>query len=263
MPEAPQISDFPSNLQQSVLITSPPGPRSLLILLHGLGDTNTPLSNLGKQLNLPHTACLSIKGPQPIPALFMGTNSTGWHWGDDIQVDNTTGELELDTGLEAASKILGGVLKVMLGEDGEGFEPRNIFLWGFGQGGMVALSLAEAFATELGGVVAIGGKPPASKLAMRKAIEIIGPGISTETKAGRAKTPVLLCGGNRHTTVTSNALRDTKERFETVEYVKWGREGDSMARNREEMLPIMKFLARRLRMSAPVGTEEVGGVSRA
>lgn len=193
----------------------------------------------------------------------MGTENTGWHWGDDIQVENSTGELELDTGFETAGKILGGVLKVVLGRDGVGFEPRDIFLWGFGQGGMVALGLAEAFATELGGVVAIGGKPPASRLAMRKAIEIIRPDILEDTKEGRAKTPVLLCGGNRHTTVTSNALRDTKERFDTVAYVKWEREGDSMARNREEMLPIMMFLARRLRMPAPVGTEEIGGVSRA
>ena len=154
-----------------------------------------------------------------------------------------------------------------------GFEKRDVFLWGFGQGGMVALSLAEAFGTELGGVISIGGKPPSSKSAMAKAVEVLSKEVVGERTGGtaspatppKAKTPVLLCGGNRHTAVTTNVLRDVKERFGSVQYVKWERDGDSMARNREEMLPIMKFLASRLRMPAPAGMEEVkaGGFGRA
>ena len=180
-------------------------------------------------------------------------------------VDQGTGQLEMDTGFENASKVIAPVFKVVLGDgkaDGLGFEPRDVFLWGFGQGGMAALSLAEALNIELGGVVSIGGNPPASKSAMKRVIETVGD-VAPKKQEGKAKTPVLLCGGNRHTAVTANTLREAKERFDSVEYVKWEREGDSMARNREEMLPIMKFLARRLRISAPVGTEEVSGVSRA
>ena len=182
MPKAPQLPDFPPSLQSSILIYSPPHPRSLLILLHGLGDTHASLFSLGKTLNLPHTACISIKGPSPIPALFMGTQETGWHWGDDIVVDQGTGQLEMDTGFENASKVIAPVFKVVLGDgkaDGLGFEPRDVFLWGFGQGGMAALSLAEALNIELGGVVSIGGNPPASKSAMKRVIETVGDRKST------------------------------------------------------------------------------------
>lgn len=201
-------------------------------------------------------------------------DGTGWHWGDDILVDNSTGELDLDTGFSSASKVLNSILSVVLGKESEeskdggkglGFEARDVFLWGFGQGGMVALSLTEAL-PELGGVISIGGRIASSKSAMAKAVESLPQemvGAASGKKEGRAKTPVLLCGGNRKTAVTSNVLRDVKERFATVQYVKWKREGDSMARNREEMLPIMKFLASRLRMATPGKMEEVGGVSRA
>ena len=208
----------------------------------------------------------------------------GWHWGDDISLDQGTGELVMDTGFVAAGKVVGEVLKVVLGHltggsaetwkegnlgtskppggGGSGFDARDVFLWGFGQGGMVALSLAEAMGTEMGGVVSIGGKIAASRSAMAKAVEDLPEDVLDKKADGKVKTPVLLCGGNRHTAVTTNVLRDVKGRFGTVAYVKWEREGDSMARNREEMLPIMKFLASRLRMSTPAGMQEVGGVSR-
>ena len=218
----------------------------------------------------------------PLDGLGSGT---GWHWGDDITLDQGTGELVMDSGFVAAGKVVGEVLKVVLGDPkgggsaeawkeenlgtskppgggGSGFDARDVFLWGFGQGGTVALSLAEAMGTEIGGVVSIGGKIAASRSAMAKAVEDLSEDMLDKKADGKVKTPVLLCGGNRHTAVTTNVLRDVKGRFRTVEYSKWEREGDSMARNREEMLPIMKFLASRLRMSTPVGMQEVGGVSR-
>ena len=45
-----------------------------------------------------------------------------------------------------------------------------------------------------------------------------------------------------------------------VEYHKWDRAGDGMPRNRDEMLPIMRFFARRLRSrkGVPEGSIEVG-----
>jgi hypothetical protein len=51
-----------------------------------------------------------------------------------------------------------------------------------------------------------------------------------------------------------------KGAFAEVEYVKWEKADDGMMRNREEMLPVMKFFARRLRSRAgvPEGGMEVG-----
>jgi hypothetical protein len=98
---------------------------------------------------------------------------------------------------------------------------------------------------EFGGVISIGGRLPSSS--------------SSNDKDGKSKTPVLICGGSKSTQVTRSAIDGLKERFGDVQYVKWGKSDDSMPVNREEMLPIMKFLARRLlsREGVPEGAVEV------
>lgn len=107
---------------------------------------------------------------------------------------------------------------------------------------MAALHIASLLPEELGGIVSIGGRLPSSSKS--------GP---------RSKTPVLLCGGSRSGQVTKSAIERLKERFVDVEYVKWSKNEDSMPKSREEMLPIMKFFARRLKSRAgvPEGAVEI------
>lgn len=125
-----------------------------------------------------------------------------------------------------------------------GFESRNVLFLGFGQGGMAALHAASLEKEEFGGVISIGGRLPAS---------------SSSSGSSKCKTPIVLCGGSRSSQVTRSAVDAVKARFTDVEYVKWEKPDDSMPRNREEMLPLMKFLARRLRSRAgvPEGAVEV------
>ena len=68
-----------------------------------------------------------------------------------------------------------------------------------------------------------------------------------------------MLGGSRSTQVTRSAVDGLKRRFGDLEYVKWEKGEDSMPRSREEMLPIMKFFARRLRSRAgvPEGAMEI------
>ena len=47
------------------------------------------------QLLLPKTACISIRGPMPLPLSLRGS-----HWGDDILFDQLTGAMEFETGFE-------------------------------------------------------------------------------------------------------------------------------------------------------------------
>ena len=47
--------------------------------------------------------------------------------------------------------------------------------------------------------------------------------------------------------VTKSHVETIKGCFREAEYRKWKREGDGIARNKEEMILVMKFLARRLR----------------
>jgi predicted esterase len=242
LPRLPSKFDFPQNLTLDIIPPTTGSPINILILLHGLGDTNKSFSQLGKNLNLPETACLSIQAPNPIPSLFTGSETPSFHWGDDILFDEGKGEIELDAGFKTATDVLLRKLveKSLIEECG--YAPRNILFYGFGQGGMAALQACATSDLEFGGVVSIGGRLPSS-----------GSG------SGKSKTPALVLGGSRSAQVTRSAVDGLKERFKDVEYVKWDKAEDSMPRSREEILPIMRFFARRLRSRAgvPEGAVEV------
>jgi len=111
---------------------------------------------------------------------------------------------------------------------------------------MVALAAArEMGAAEgmvLGGAVSVGGPLPAS---------------STVTGEGRCRTPALVLGGSSRSLVTVSAAQRIKSAFGDVQFVQWRKAGDGMPANREEMLPVMQFFARRLRSRALPGTVEI------
>ncbi|KAI4126289.1 MAG: hypothetical protein LQ338_003824 [Usnochroma carphineum] len=243
MPRQPSSSDFQPHLRLSI-VPPPAGqsPINVLILLHGLGDTKEPFTKLAKQLTLPETVCISLQAPSPLP-FDLG----GFHWGDDITFKQSAGTMDYDTGFEKSSRMIKEDIidKVLLEKCG--YKPRNILLFGFGQGGMAAIAVALAFSTEPGGIVSIGGPLPSNSR-----------GIGDNRP--KNQTPLLVLGGSSQSLVTQLALTDLKKAFQVVEYVKWPRPGDSMPRNREEMLPIMKFFARRLqsRSGVPEGSIEVG-----
>ncbi|CAF9936621.1 MAG: hypothetical protein HETSPECPRED_010391 [Heterodermia speciosa] len=235
----PTPTDFPSPFILS--ITPPPPsqqPVNILLLLHGLGDTNASFTTLGTQLALPETACISLQAPTPLP-FDLG----GFHWGDDLQFDSATGQMDVDLGFKKAVDMIGrDVIESVLMEKC-GYSPRNIILFGFGQGGMAAVATAHSLEFELGGVVSIGG-----------------PLLSSCSVNGKSTTPTLVLGGSSNTVITKSAVSRFRTAFQTVQYHKWGKSGDGMPGNREEMLPIMKFFARRLRSRSgvPEGSVEVG-----
>ena len=86
-------------------------------------------------MNLPETACIAVQGPQNL--LDLG----GFHWGDDIIFDSTSGGLDADAGFKQSTEMLKGVEAETL-EEKCGFKLREVMLFGFGQGGMAALNLA-------------------------------------------------------------------------------------------------------------------------
>ncbi|MCJ1394111.1 hypothetical protein MMC18_006989 [Xylographa bjoerkii] len=238
----PTTSDFSSHLDLTV--TPPPqsqAPVNVLILLHGLGDTNTSFTNLGKQLALPETACISLQGPTPLP-FDLG----GFHWGDDIIFDQATGQMDFDTGFAKITRILTSMIRTLVDECG--YQSREIILFGFGQGGMAALTIAVSFDVELGGVVSIGGPLPSSIAA-------------SNTSSSKNRTPVLILGGSSRTLITPDAISKLGAKFQFVDYKKWpNKVADGMPRSRDEMLPIMQFFSRRLRSRAgvPEGSIEIG-----
>ena len=238
----PKSSDFPPSLEVAIIPPPLSAPRhtNVLILLHGLGDTLHPFSQLGKQLSLPETTCISVRGLMPLP-FDMG----GFHWGDDFTFSHSSHEVKMDVDPGFSKSIV--TVREKLIEEGLikqcGYTPNEIVLFGFGQGGMVALGATASFVGELAGVVTIGGPFPPSEKAI----------------PSPRSTPVLLLGGSSHTIVTSKRIDETKAIFKTLEYHRFNRPGDGMPTNRDEMLPIMRFFARRLRSRSgvPEGSYQV------
>ncbi|WPH03854.1 phospholipase/Carboxylesterase superfamily protein [Acrodontium crateriforme] len=244
MPRLPQSSDFPP--KAVVSIVPPPNndpPTNILVLLHGLGDKNDSFTNLGRQMNLPETACISIQAPQSL--LDLG----GYHWGDDIIFDSTNGGIDADAGFKQATVLLKIILQETLMEKC-GYKPREILIFGFGQGGMAALNLAVALhesasektSSELAGVISIGAPLPAEASAS------LNP---------KCKTPILVCAGSDQSSVTASAEEKLKHVFEFVEIKRYRRPGDSMPNSRDEMLPIMQFFSRRLQSTKGVPPRSV------
>ncbi|ORX96224.1 phospholipase/Carboxylesterase superfamily protein [Clohesyomyces aquaticus] len=238
----PEKNDFASSI--SLSITPPPSsqpPTNVLILLHGLGDTHAPFTKLGQQLSLPETVSISVQAPNPLP-LDLG----GFHWGDDLVFDQNTGEMDVDTGFKTSTvMVLDSIIRQgLIGKCG--YKAREIVLFGFAQGGMVALqAAAELGGDELEGVVSIGG--------------VLSLTLPLKALERKSRTPVLLCKGSRSSAVSDSAISKLKDAFEFVEIKEWRKVGDGMPSNREEMLPIMQFFARRLQSTrgVPAGSIEL------
>jgi len=226
-------------------IVPPPNGSSVnvLILLHGLGDSKEAFTQFGKNINLAETTCISVRGFTPIPALILGDDTPSFHWTTDIVVDNNTGELDIDGDFTPSISRLSSLLITPLISTHK-VPARNVFFFGYGQGGMLALSLLStaAFSTvEFGGVVSIGASSITSNT----------PNIKSNSDS-KSPTPILVCGGKKSKQVTKSALQSLRETFKDVEYVGWDKAGDGMPASREEILPIFKFWGRRLRSRAGV-----------
>ncbi|ATZ46622.1 hypothetical protein BCIN_02g00150 [Botrytis cinerea B05.10] len=254
-PRLPTVDDLPKNLLCDILPSRDGKNTNILILLHGLGDTKNGFTQLAKNLSLPQTASLIPQAPTPIPALITGSDLPSFHWARDLEFDSTTGSLDLDADITPSITLLTSMIEMLMKTCN--YPPRNIFMFGFGQGGMLALStLAQTTSSllrdlELGGAISIGGRLPASFSPPSNADP------SQKDNKGRVRTPILIAGGNRKSEITRTALEKVKSTFAEVEYVKWEREGDGMMRGREEVLPLMRFWGRRLKMGVPEGMTEV------
>ncbi|KAL2119489.1 hypothetical protein VTJ04DRAFT_6450 [Mycothermus thermophilus] len=272
-PRIPTLQDFrpilsshpttSTNNNNPPITLLPPNPpestTTFLLLLHGLGDTHHPFSQFARNLNLPGVFSISLRGIAPLPAAFLfGDNGEGYHWGDELLATSDGGiDSRADPGFEKArewvlQKVIGEVLVKKCG-----WEVGDVMIFGFGQGGSVALGLASMLRLGVSrvqevkdgdgasgsglqqnlvfkGVVSIGGGLPASMV----------PSVSNR---GKAKTPVLVLCGRESEEVDDDAVEVLEREFEKVEVVRWKRASDGMPQNREEALPMMRFFADKLR----------------
>lgn len=129
---------------------------NLLILLHGLGDRAAPFYDLGTSLQrtLPQTAIISVQGLKRVPLL----EEEAWMWWDTFDM---LGELIPRPDPSKAIGALQGLLHYLCepeNQGGCGWKASDIHLFGFGQGGSLALeTLAAHRPHPLGSIVSVCG----------------------------------------------------------------------------------------------------------
>lgn len=247
----PKPSDFPTSLAPQIHLPPNAQPTNAIIFLPGLGDSANNFSSFARALNLPDALTITLNPPFPLP-LPLGL--PGSQWSDDLHVDSGSGELDWESSpLGLAVKLVADdvVASTLLGKFK--YRPDQIHLFGFGQGGAVAVAVPlhvslTAVASSLGGVMSIGGGIPLSLT--------VADGVSAK---GKVRTPLLLLSGSKSSLAAtgSSPLKRVKDAYEFVEYHRWKKADDSMPKNRDEVLPMMQFWARRLRSRRGVPDDAV------
>ncbi|OLN84939.1 putative hydrolase C9G1.08c [Colletotrichum chlorophyti] len=246
-PRIPTQEDF-TPIQPLLPLTlnfpSPPeSTTAILILLHGLGDSETPFASFARAMSLPGVLSISVRGPSPLPPSMLPSPSpTGnFHWGDDLTLDPSSDILSSDPGFSKSAGLITDRLirETLIARCG--WELSDIILFGFGQGGSLALGLASQLRLGPTVVDVTDGQRPKDEGTLKGVISIGGPlphsMVPTVSARGKSKTKVCLVQ------LEDDEIDDVKTEFVDVRVVKWKRRDVAMPRDREEMLPLMKFFA--------------------
>ncbi|KAF3771057.1 hypothetical protein M406DRAFT_34925 [Cryphonectria parasitica EP155] len=260
IPKAEDFTSLSPDLKVVLHFPSPPeSTTAILILFHGLGDADTSFASFARSMNLPGVLAITVRGTNPLPPALMGLPLDSgpprhFHWGDDLNLATQSDELDADPGFSKAYDLIVNRLIRETLLDKCGWELPDILLFGFGQGGSLAVGLASKIREgpkveevredengrsieapkSLKGVISIGGALPMSMV----------PSLSGRSKS---ETPVLICHGRSCEAVDEDAIDILRQEFVDVREVKWKKADSTMPANREEMLPVMQFIAERLR----------------
>ncbi|KAF8927834.1 Alpha/Beta hydrolase protein [Dissophora ornata] len=196
----PQISSTKLKFEYQ---PSPDGvDENLVLFFHGLGDKIKPnFVKLAQSLQLPQTATCCIQAPTPVPYL----EEEGWQWFPSF--NNLTGEL---LGPDSPERIL-QVKQLVRPElikflrhciNHCSFDAHKITLFGFSQGGEIALDLAAFGGLNLRAVISIAG------YFMEES--------QNETPATTLSTKVLIMQGDKDDLRT---VKDAKDKFKYIQRI--------------------------------------------
>ncbi|KAF9317761.1 hypothetical protein BG003_000369 [Podila horticola] len=230
---------------------------NLVIFFHGLGDKIEPsFTRLAASMQLPMTATCCVQAPMAVPYL----EEEGWTWYPSF--NNLTGELlgpdSPERLLQVKQKIRPNLVSLVKHfVDKCGFASHKIFLFGFSQGGEMALDLAAFGGVPLGGVISIGGylmdevqnDPPALK---------------------QMPTQVLVLQGDKDDT---RPIKVAKDKFKYIQRIFGASNcvqkivdgmGHGMPTNEAGWQPLMVFFANNLTSASPAlaGQADVYEVTR-
>ncbi|KAN0063716.1 hypothetical protein ACQY0O_003766 [Thecaphora frezii] len=230
---------------------------NLLILFHGLGDTQRPFATLGQSLQrtLPQTAVLSVQASKRVP--FLDEGEEAWMWWDTF---DSLGEILTKpnpTSTVAGIQALLDYLTAPREDSGCAWPPFALHLFGFGQGGSVALESAVAFAKKRRQIAAHSGgaAPPTDPktVELGSVVSICASLVSHPTLDPLLSTPILYVHRTPAASATTVAsLRKATRALQIEKFDPIGAPGgevvtEAMPRNQREWDPVMRFWSRLLR----------------
>ncbi|KAF9216555.1 hypothetical protein BGZ59_009153 [Podila verticillata] len=230
---------------------------NLVIYFHGLGDKIEPsFTRLAASMQLPMTATCCVQAPTPVPYL----EEEGWTWYPSF--NNLTGELlgpdSPERMLQMKQKVRPNLVSLVKHfVEKCGFESNKIFLFGFSQGGEVALDLAAFGGIPLGGVISIGGY-------LMEEVQNDPPALK------KMPTQVLVLQGDKD---DSRPVKVAKDKFKYIQRVFGANNcaqkivdgmGHGMPTNEAGWQPLMMFFANNLTSASPAlaGQADVYEVTR-
>ncbi|KAF9506885.1 hypothetical protein BS47DRAFT_1374025 [Hydnum rufescens UP504] len=203
---------------------------NLLILLHGLGDTEIPFAKLGRQLRLPQTATLSLRAPGRIPYLY----EDAFQWYESF---DQLGELLAHPNPTPALEILDRIIHYLIEletDNGCGWPLDRIHFFGFGQGGTVVAECAlRLWKCQLGDAA---HRDNLARGQIASIVSVEGPLLEFP----RSSLRVLA----HHSISTAQSVLQTLRRFG------WGA-AEGMPRSKDEWAGIVEFWGRVLGSRMP------------
>ncbi|PCH37400.1 hypothetical protein WOLCODRAFT_84130 [Wolfiporia cocos MD-104 SS10] len=248
---APRTKEPPKSSSIPVPFTYNPSDdgtdENLLILLHGLGDTHIPFGKLGRSLKLPQTATLALRAPEQIP--FLYEQAFQWYTSFD-----PLGELLDRPNPTPALDLLSRVFTHLV--DDCAWPPHRIHLFGFAQGGSVAVEFGlRWWRAEL---EKQRSEPQHALHPLGSIVTVCGPLLSYPTLSNLCPTPVLVFDRPppAETALPSGVLTAFKKGYGHFKEAKMNG-GDGMPRSKDEWEPIMRFWSEKLGRRQMEGLYEV------
>ncbi|KAI9306528.1 Phospholipase/Carboxylesterase-domain-containing protein [Cunninghamella echinulata] len=217
---------------------------NILLLLHGLGDTLQPFFNLGNKLQLPQTAVMALQAPDLIPLMgecYQWYPSFNMMTGEELSPSHP----EQKKGIITTGILLTELIQHLI-QDCH-YQAQHIFLFGFSQGGTVALNqVLQGPIRNLGGVVSIAGYEPfLSSSSQLPSVKYDGPILVLQGE----KDPVIgsKANGEKMFSQIKNACTSTNNNSDRLQQIFIPNKSEhSMPSNQSEWRYIHAFFAKHM-----------------